>query len=55
MALPSPLGAGGAGIHAVCEDAHPPPHCPTQLDLSRLASQLSPVHWCMAWNGVILI
>jgi len=27
------------------EDAHPPPHCPTQLALSPLASQLSSLHW----------
>jgi len=34
------------------EDAHPPPHCPTQLTLFPLASQLSPLRWYMAWNGV---
>jgi len=34
------------------EDAHPPPHCPTQLALSLLASQLRPLHWYMVWNGV---
>jgi len=34
------------------EDAHPSPHCHTQLVLSPLASQLSPLHWYMAWNGV---
>jgi len=34
------------------EDAHPPPHCRTQLTLSPLASQLSSLHWYMAWNGV---
>jgi len=37
------------------EEAHLPPHCPTQLALSPLASQLSPLHWYMAWNGVTLI
>jgi len=48
----------GNRIHAVqesmrsAEDAYPPPHCPTQLVLSPLASQLSPLHWYMAWNGV---
>jgi len=30
------------------EDVHPPPYCPTQLALSPLASQLSPLHWYMA-------
>jgi len=34
------------------EDAYPPPCCPNQLALSSLASQLSPLHWYMAWNGV---
>jgi len=34
------------------KDAHLPPYCPTQLALSPLASQLSPLHWYMAWNGV---
>jgi len=34
------------------EDAHLPPHCPTQLALSSVASQLSTLHWYMAWNGV---
>jgi len=34
------------------EDAHPPPHCPTQLALTPLASQLRPLHWYMAWNGI---
>jgi len=34
------------------EDAYPPPHCPTQLALSPLAPQLSPLQWYMAWNGV---
>jgi len=34
------------------EDAHPPPHFPTQLALSPLVSQLNPLHWYMAWNGV---
>jgi len=33
------------------EDAHPP----TQLALSPLASQLNPLHWYMAWNGVTTI
>jgi len=37
------------------ENAHPPPHCPTQLALSPLSSQLSPLHWYMAWNGVTSI
>jgi len=44
--VPSPLGAGGAGIHAACR------RCLSQLALSPLASQLSPLHWYMAWNGV---
>jgi len=30
------------------EDAHPP----TPLAMSPLASQLSPLHWYMAWNGI---
>jgi len=34
------------------EDAHLPPHCPIQLALSPLDSQLSPLHWYVAWNGV---
>jgi len=34
------------------EDAHPPLHCPTELALSPLASQLSPLHRYMVWNGV---
>jgi len=49
----SPLGAGVAGIHAVCGDVHPPSHCPTQLALSPLASQL--LNWYMALNGDTLI
>jgi len=32
--------------------ARPPPRCPAWLALSFLASRLSPLHWCMAWNGV---
>jgi len=35
----------------LAEDAHPPLHCPTQLALSPLASQLSFLHWYMTWNG----
>jgi len=34
------------------EDAHLLPDCPTQLALSPLVSQLSPLHCYMAWNGV---
>jgi len=33
------------------EDVHPPLRCPTQLALSSLSFQLSPLHWYMAWNG----
>jgi len=33
------------------EDAYPP-RCPTQLALSPLASQLSPLHWYMAWKYI---
>jgi len=34
------------------EDSHLPERSPTQLALSLLASQLNPLHWYMAWNGV---
>jgi len=34
------------------KDAYPPPHYPNQPALSPLASQLSPLHWYMTWNGV---
>jgi len=35
--------------------AHHPPRCSTQLALFPLTSQLSPLHWYMAWNGVTSI
>jgi len=34
------------------EDSHPPTHCPTELALYAIASQLSPLDWYMTWNGV---
>jgi len=37
------------------KDAHPALRCPTQLALSPLASQLSPLLWYMAWIGVVPI
>jgi len=33
------------------EDAHPSTHFPIQLAVSS-TSQLSPLHWYMAWNGI---
>jgi len=37
------------------KDAHPPLCYLTHLAQSPLASQLSPLHWYMAWNGVTTI
>jgi len=52
----SSLGAAEAQVFTwPPEDAYPPIHYPTQLAQSPLASQLCPLHWCKAWNGVTLI
>jgi len=49
--VPSPLGAGLQVSKRPAEDDYLH-RCPTQLALSPLAFQLSPLHWYMAWNGV---
>jgi len=51
----SSLGAVEAQVFTrPTEDSYPPIHYPTQLAQSPLDSQISPLHWCKAWNGVTL-